>query len=498
MSYGIRTSIGVNLAFLFLFAMGVTAFFALTLVRQIMVTHEVERALHLAHAVAEMGVDAKGKRNLEGLRFVLGGVAESSAVSLVKVSLLDDDLTYGFGSDSRSGVAETAIKKAAISQKPVIQKGGSSRLFGFEGAIVVAVPLDASVRGGVAVVVATEKVNAWLEETLKLLGFYILVNLCVVTFAGVYQVSKVAIKPVTRLLSKAENAGTESHFIFHEEAGSDFSRLSMALNTMIARINADREKLQASVRELEGANAELKKAQAEVVRAEKLAAMGRLASGVAHEIGNPLGIITGYLSLLKSTEKSDEKLDFIQRTEEEVGRIDRIIRQLLDFNRTGAEGEKEVVGVHALVGEIRELVRVQPLFKGIDFSTDLLAGIDGVMATPGELRQVFVNMVLNSADAIVASGRGAGGLAVSTRNVAVADGDSLLEVVFEDNGEGIDEGNLGNIFDPFFTTKEPGYGTGLGLSVSFMIVEGLGGSLSVESTPGVGTRMILRLPVQNA
>lgn len=300
---------------------------------------------------------------------------------------------------------------------------------------------------------------------------------------------------MTRLLSKAENVGTEEPFLFHEEAGNEFSRLSMALNTMVSRINEDREKLKLSVQELESANTELKKAQEEIVRTEKLAAMGRLASGVAHEIGNPLGIIAGYLTLIKSTEAAEERDDFIHRTEEEVVRIDGIIRQLLDFNRSGAKGDKVVVGVHELVGEIRELVRVQPLLKEIDFTTELQASNDGVMATHGELRQVFVNMILNAADAIEAAQREPGTISVATENIVEGDGQSFLEVVVEDNGEGIAEGNLLNIFDPFFSTKEPGKGTGLGLSVSFMIVEGLGGSLRAESRNGEGTRMILRFPV---
>ncbi|VVS90507.1 sensor histidine kinase [Desulfoluna spongiiphila] len=492
MSNGIKTSISVNLAFLFLFAMGVTAFSALTLVRQVMVKKEVERALHLARAVADFGFDGAGKRDVAGLRFALGGMVEGSAITLVKVSLLDEDLSYGFGNDPRVGEAETAIAKAVKAGEPLIDKGNGTRLLGLDGAVIAAVPFEAPRRGGVAAVVATGKVSAWLTDTLKLLALYILINLFVVTFAGVSQVSKVAVKPVARLLAKAEDAGTEDPFVFQEETGSEFSKLSMALNTMISRINEDREKLKISVRELKDANAELSRAQKDVVRAEKLSAMGRLASGVAHEIGNPLGIITGYLSLIQSAETDRERTDYIARTNEEVARIDGIIRQLLDFNRSGDCGEKAAVGVHELVAEIRELVRVQPLLKGIHFTTDLSARDDGVMATRGALRQVFLNLVLNASDAIAAAGRDQGTLGITTRNVLEDGGRRFLEVVVEDNGCGVSEADLPNIFDPFFSTKEPGQGTGLGLSVSFLIVEGLGGSLHAESCHGEGTRMVLR------
>jgi len=495
MSNGIKTSISVNLAFLFLFAMGVTAFSALTLVRQVMVKKEVERALHLARAVADFGFDEAGKRDVAGLRFALGGMVEGSAVTLVKVSLIDEDLSYGFGIDARVGEAEEAIRQAVKAGKPLIIKGAGTRLFGLDGAVIAAVPFEAPMRGGVAVVVATGKVSDWLTNTVKLLALYILINLCIVTFAGVSQVSKVAVKPVARLLAKAEDAGTEDRFFFQEETGSEFSRLSMALNTMISRINEDREKLKVTVQELKETNAELSRAQEDVVRAEKLSAMGRLASGVAHEIGNPLGIITGYLSLIQSAETDSERGDYITRTEEEVARIDGIIRQLLDFNRSGDEGQKTVVSVHELVEDIRELVRVQPLLKGIDFTTNLSARDDGVTATHGALRQVFLNLVLNAVDAIAAAGTEHGVLGVTTCNVTEDGGRRLLEVVVEDNGAGIPEADLPNIFDPFFSTKEPGEGTGLGLSVSFLIVEGLGGTLRAESHIGDGTRMISQFPV---
>ncbi|VFQ42654.1 sensor histidine kinase [Desulfoluna butyratoxydans] len=493
MSTGIKTSISVNLAFLFLFAMGVTAFCALTLVRQVMVKKEAERALHLVRAVADYGFDEAGKRDVDSLRLVLGGMVEGSAVALVKVSLLDEQLSYGFGTDERGAEAGEAIEKAVTKGEPVLVKGSGMGLLGLGGAVVAAVPFEASVRGGVAAVVDTAKVSAWLTDTIKLLALYTLINLVVVTFAGVSQVSKVAVKPVRRLLAKAEDAGTEDPFLFQEEAGSEFSRLSMALNTMVSRINADREKLKISVRELKELNTELSRVQEDVVRAEKLSAMGRLASGVAHEIGNPLGIITGYLSLIQSAETDLERSDYIARTNEELSRIDGIIRQLLDFNRSGDCGDKDVVAVHDLITEIRELVRVQPLLKDINVRTNLGAHDDGVMATTGALRQVFLNLVLNAADAIDGTGRENGSLVISTRNVVEDDRRQCLEVVVEDNGGGISDADLPNIFDPFFSTKEPGQGTGLGLSVSFLIVEGLGGSLRAESRHGEGARMILCL-----
>ena len=491
MSYGVKTSISVNLGFLFLFAMAVTAFSALTLVKQVMVKKEVERAYHLAQTVGELAFDQEGRRNMAGIRFAMGHVVEGSAVTLVKLSIPGDDLSYGFGNDPRLAEAEKAINETIETNEPVVKHLGSSPFISFGGAVVVAAPLTGAKRGGVGIVVSTDVVEGWLSGIVKILSFYIVINLLVVTFAGVWQVSKVALRPVNRLLAKAEDVESVDGALFHDEVGSEFSRLSMALNAMISRINEDRKKLKKSVQELEVANADLKKAQQEVVRAEKLAAMGRLASGVAHEIGNPLGIVTGYLALMKGADTPEERDDFIHRTEEELSRIDGIIRQLLDFNRNGNSGEKGAVSVHGLVEEVQELVRVQPMLKEIYFTTELEAEEDGVLSTDGELRQVFMNMVLNAADAIEAAEVEKGHIHIRTRKPD----DDHLEVVVEDNGGGISQKVLGNVFDPFFTTKDPGEGTGLGLSVSFMIVEGLGGSLRAESREGDGTQMIMEFPV---
>ncbi|MCG8470564.1 MAG: ATP-binding protein, partial [Desulfobacterales bacterium] len=459
--------------------------------KQVMVKKEVERAWQLAETVSRFGFDSSGKRSMNGLRYAMGHVVKGSAVSLVKIAIPDENIVYGFGDDPRLEETDAVMAKAMATGQPQLKKLDATPFLNFGGAVVVAAPLVGSKKGSVGVLVSTEEVISWLSSTVKLLFFYILVNFFVVTFAGVWQVSKVALKPVQRLLAKAENVDDEASFLFHDETGSEFSRLSMALNTMISRINADREKLKASVVELEAANEELTRAQEEVVRAEKLSAMGRLASGVAHEIGNPLGIVTGYLALIKKSDSPKEREDFILRVEEELSRMDGIIRQLLDFNRSGEKVAREPVSVHSIVEEMHELVRVQPLLKEISLESELGAEEDWVFAAGAELRQVFMNMVLNAADAIEAAEVDAGRIFIQTR----MKDESQMEVVVEDNGGGIASEVLPNVFDPFFTTKDPGKGTGLGLSVSFLIVQGLGGNLRAENSKARGTRMIMELPV---
>jgi len=198
-----------------------------------------------------------------------------------------------------------------------------------------------------------------------------------------------------------------------------------------------------------------------------------------------------------------EKIEYIQRTEEEIERINTIIRQLLEVSRPSNSG-RTAVAVHDLIHDMADVSRVQPLMSGIKLSLDLNAGQHTVWADSNQLRQVFLNLIINAVDAITSENKQAGGvLKISTRlnydsNPVAKPSPARLEISFSDDGPGIAEENLGNIFDPFFTTKDPGKGTGLGLSVSFMIVESLGGKMTGVSEEGRGTTMTISLPLYEA
>jgi signal transduction histidine kinase len=270
---------------------------------------------------------------------------------------------------------------------------------------------------------------------------------------------------------------------------------------MLKRISADKEKLRSTVLSLERANTELKQAQKDIIRVEKLASVGRLSAGIAHEIGNPIGIVIGYLELLKQADVTEaERDEYIQRTEEEIERINSIIRQLLEVSRPSDTG-RMAVALHDLIHDTADVLRVQPLMSNIDLTLDLAATEDIVLADPNQLRQVFLNLIINAADAISGAEEITGGkLKISTALEKNGSHDShgasdKLKIMLVDNGPGIAEENLSNIFDPFFTTKDPGQGTGLGLSVSFMIIESLDGKMTGVSELGKGTTMIISLPL---
>jgi signal transduction histidine kinase len=360
---------------------------------------------------------------------------------------------------------------------------------------------NGDIAAGFSLVFPLESIYRSLRHSQQMLLVYIFVNTAILAFLGIYRVFKLYLQPLARLAKRAEDSKEDDEILFSvRKEDNELQRLSTALNGLLRRLSAEKEKLRATVASLEAANAELKKAQTEVIRAEKLASVGRLSAGIAHEIGNPISIVTGYLELLKQAGLTEgERSEYLARAEKEIERISAIIRQLLEISRPSHSGPRRI-SVHEIVANVAQVLNLQPFMSHVRLTTELGASADAVWADSNQLRQVFLNLIINSADAISARGSGARGeLVVATDNLPENGGApesdrGWIRIHFKDNGCGIAEINLANIFDPFFTTKEPGKGTGLGLSVSFMIIESFGGRMRVESKLGQGTCMTVSLP----
>ncbi|CAK8712418.1 histidine kinase [Candidatus Electrothrix laxa] len=371
--------------------------------------------------------------------------------------------------------------------------------------------------GAVAVVRSLDFLSQTLWETEKTVLVYLLINILVLGTIGFFKMAGLVIRPVERLVALANQYNNHDPFRFvTEDTASEFGKLSNSLNSMLVRIEEDRQTLQHTVTALEIANQTLKKQQQEMVHAEKLASVGRMAAGLAHEIGNPLSVAQGYLGiLLGSAGQSEKHKDFLRRSEQELQRIDKLIRQLLNFSRT-AKGNPKVFSLHELLHSVVEMVRVQTVFRDIIIDADFAAEEDRVYADSEQLRQVFVNCLLNSADAIHMAEqvekveknkdhRKVGRVSMSTTLQCLFSNEQVTNQVQEaspqilirisDNGMGITEEHLPVVFDPFHTTKEPGKGTGLGLSVSRSLVETAGGTMELQSEVGQGSNMLITLPL---
>jgi len=349
------------------------------------------------------------------------------------------------------------------------------------------------VAGGLALLCSTEGLHARLWDSQRAILGYILVNGLLLTAIGFFRLRTLVVRPLERLAEQAESSPLQAGYLpFPERAGNEFGRLSASLNRMLAQIEEDRAALRQKVESLRSANAELERNRREMLRTEKMASIGRLAAGLAHEIGNPLGVVQGYLGLLGQEASPEERREFARRAEQEVARVGKLLRQLLDYARP-AQTAPALLRVGAALAEALELIRQGAPGRKLALALRQEAREDLVLADADGLRQVLVNCLLNAVDAVAA--RPDGRVTARCLDAEEAGGRSV-RVVIEDNGPGIAEEHLESVFEPFFTTKEPGRGTGLGLAVSLALVEKWGGRMWAEGgRKGRGAAIWISLPL---
>ena len=334
----------------------------------------------------------------------------------------------------------------------------------------------------------------WQQRTIYV---YILLNILILSTVGFFRMMKLVVRPVEKLVAISDTYKEHDETVFvKEKEDNEFGKLSLALNRMVSRIETDRKQLRVSVTSLKLLNEQLTTSQKEMVRTEKLAVTGRLSAGLAHEIGNPLSIIQGYLELLENNDLAvKDRQQFCQRSIMELNRINRLVRQLLNLTRAPSAG-KSSASVYAVLNEIVEILQAQKNMASIEIRQ--LCRDSGYLVSMNneDLRQVVLNCLLNATDAIIERDPPFHGLIVLSCQMNMQDEKPFsIMIRIEDNGMGIAENDLENVFEPFFTTKEPGKGTGLGLSVSRAIIEAARGRMWVKSEQGEGTTITIELPV---
>jgi two-component system NtrC family sensor kinase len=340
--------------------------------------------------------------------------------------------------------------------------------------------------------------------------------------------------PLERIGEHAERiAGGAYDPTIPPEAGEELDRLVRHLNTMAEKFISDQQKLSENVRSLDRTNQELVATTEELVRAARLASVGTLASGVAHEVGNPLGALMGCLDVLKRrAETGGDLVGPIDSAAEEARRIDRIVRSILDFARPSERREGiAAISVPDVLDRCLALLDGRGALKGVSVERIVQPGVHLVRARAQHVEQVLLNLLMNALWA-VRNGKDpqlrvrvgaepALGRAVRVRRADDPPGvdythrrripllmgrgtareameavqgarDVVLRV--EDNGPGIPQELLPRVFDPFFTTKAPGEGTGLGLTITARIVQELGGTVDADNREQGGARFTVRLP----
>jgi two-component system NtrC family sensor kinase len=234
---------------------------------------------------------------------------------------------------------------------------------------------------------------------------------------------------------------------------------------------------------------EMQEIQSQLIRSAKLASMGELVAGIAHEINNPLTGILMFASLSsKHSDLPPQIKDNLELIVAETGRCAKIVRGLLEFARE-ALPEKKLASINTIIEQTLALVSHQSIFQDVEIVCHLGDDIPEIELDADQWQQVFVNMLINAGQAMPEGGR----LTITTDFL---EADNNVLIILEDTGTGISKENLDRIFDPFFTTKAQ-KGFGLGLSVTYGIIKNHGGKVDVQSTEGEGTRFSILLPVEN-
>lgn len=232
---------------------------------------------------------------------------------------------------------------------------------------------------------------------------------------------------------------------------------------------------------------EEKRLQSEVIQQEKMAAIGILAGGVAHEINNPLGGILALTQLLiRDLDDNDNMKPDLEEVEKAAKRCKQIVADLLDFSRVSKEGDKREIKLDALVGKVLPFISGEMKALNVHLKLESDENVPAVFGHPDRLQQVFLNLMTNACHAMTSGGD------LIIRFGKNKRGGAKIQIA--DTGSGIAKKDLLRIFDPFFTTKAPGKGTGLGLSISYRIIREHGGEIDVTSTEGKGTVFTLSFP----
>jgi signal transduction histidine kinase len=375
----------------------------------------------------------------------------------------------GFRSALLAKETHTEVRGALIGERDVVVTAPIGGLGRPIAAVRVAMPLRGpGIPGG-----------AW--------GFALIYTLAcggVIALFGWARLRRVIVGPIQRVREGTRHIaeGGFGH-VLSDEPIREIHDLVMALNEMSTSLQDYRQRTAEQVASLEAAYANLEQAQEALIRSERLAGIGRMAAGVAHEVGNPLSAVLGYVDLLSQGGLAAEtERTMLDRARAELERIDRTIQTLLGYARVGT-GEVESIQLEPLLKEACATVGAQASLQSSTLDFEVAPDTPPVELERDKLHQVVVNLLLNAL--------GASATEVKLRASAV---DGMVELRCEDDGSGLDPVALERAFEPFFTTKEVGQGTGLGLATCQQVVEAAGGAIRLENQTQGGACAIVRLP----
>lgn len=304
-------------------------------------------------------------------------------------------------------------------------------------------------------------------------------------------------KPVALLeqgMKRLAKGDFDHHIDIHTK--DEMGLLARSFTDMAQEIKQNRENMEKWTRgleeEVQKKTTEIIKAQDQLINAEKLASLGRMSAGVAHELNSPLtGVVTfAHLMLKRVPPGNKQDIEDLNVIIDQAERCSKIIKGLLGFSRKAAS-EKATVNIDTLIESTLAMVKNQAKFYNIEIDVQMDRSLPEISVDPNQIQQVFVNLLINAADAMEEKGK----ITITSR-LAQEGENGFIELEFKDTGPGISPESIGRVFEPFFTTKPAGKGTGLGLSVSYGIIKKHEGQITVKSEKGKGASFLIRLPLK--
>jgi two-component system, NtrC family, sensor kinase len=442
--------------------------------------HEVRAATAraLGRAIAGQVAEARGHRSAEELAPLLE--AQVGATGVEAVALCDQN-----GRVTTEVGAKGAL--ASIGNIDPTREAVLSVTTPHGRAIAVVVP-DA--QGAVLAVLRTDPASAGVEPLVELSGLYMGLVALALLVVLYFALTRLIVSPLDELSRSAVRVAGGARRLDVPHSGSrELIELSASLRTMTEKLLAEEEALRHKIDEVERATTSLRETQDHLVRSERLASVGRLAAGLAHEVGNPIAAIVGMQDLLLTGDLDrTEERDFLVRMRAETERINKILRDLLDFARPGDKGLQkpdEPGNVEAAIHDTVALMAPQKSMYDIEVSIDVHPDLPLVALSREHQVQVFLNLLLNAADAC----RTGGHVKVTAERSEIG-----VRVLVEDDGTGISPEVRDRLFEPFVTTKEVGKGTGLGLAVCRGLVEASGGTIRFDANTEKGARFVVEIP----
>ena len=447
----------------------------------------------------------EAQRNFEYLENLIKNMVTDEEVHDVKIFSRDSKILISGslkrGRDIFSDRDNSLYKKAMDEQKVLISEESHKGLMEVISPLYLRKNNNKEIGGAVDIVFSLNRLNSLVSQrrnnilimSIAIIGMFCLI---IVLFFKIKVLNPLA--EIILLINKV--SGGDFSFRARVSSYDEIGMLTEAFNSMLEELQKYKEKVEQLNLKLKDkvdkVTEELKEKQTQLLESEKLASLGILSSGIAHQINNPLGIILGNTQMLLRKLRQDVSLEpkdiqeLLTAVEENARRCSHIVDSLLQFGRRKKPRFQET-DVAEVINRALEFTSSHLSKKEINIVRDFTLPLYS-QADPIQLEQVFINIIINSEQSLEKNGQIE--IKSEIRNYNER---KFVFITFQDNGRGISKDNLSKIFDPFFSTKEPGQGSGLGLSISYGIIKSHGGEIEINSKPGEGTTVIVKLPIKS-